>query len=482
MSGARRLARLALTGILAASGCSEAPQSAPYSLLLLSADTLRPDYLGFNGYDRPSSPNLDALLRRGFYFEAAVAPVARTTPALASLLVGAYPHTTGVRGLTDTLSPDVVPIAERLRDAGYQTLAVVSNQLLGHRRDLDRGFAIYDFAGDARGAPETTDAALSHLEFTDPSRPLFAWVHYIDPHVPYHSEPDIIRSFDPGYEGRYALRFGWRPDSRSEGERLEPFPPDLPKGEATHANPLPESVNAHIRRLYAADIRAMDRELGRLLEAFEAARGQDGIVVFTADHGESLGEHDFYFDHGDYVYNAGTRVPLAFVLPERHPLHGSGRCGGWVSLVDVVPTLLELLALPGATPPTDDLEGRSLSACLRGEELAEEPVFAESGRSYYFDRVKRRRRNDVAGRFRAVVKGRYKLIFTPFADEAEAYELYDVAADPHETRDLYRPQHPALPDLRAALEAWMARQGDLEDAPKLAPEDRDALRSLGYLE
>jgi arylsulfatase A-like enzyme len=237
-----------------------------------------------------------------------------------------------------------------------------------------------------------------------------------------------------------------------------------------------------VRRLYAAEIRALDEQIGRLVSAVRR-RFPDTIVVFAADHGESLGEHGFYYDHGDYVYNASSRVPLAFVPPPGHPLRASGRRSGWVSLVDVAPTVFELAQREVPAAMAARMEGRSLVPALRGEPLPPRPVFTESGTSFFPYWVKRRQRNDVAGRFRAVTLGRFKLIWTPFLPEEEAFELYDVEADPHETRNLYRPDHPRVPELRRQLDAWLARAPGAETPPTLpTPAVQKALRALGYTE
>ncbi|MGB3564761.1 MAG: sulfatase-like hydrolase/transferase, partial [Thermoanaerobaculia bacterium] len=127
-------------------GCNR--PSMPWSVLVLTVDTLRPDYMSANGYALPTTPYLDGLIREGFYFEEATSPIARTTPALAALMTGAYPHTTGVRTLTDSLREEIVPVAEVFREAGFQTMAVVTNQLLPPKRRLDRGFDVYDWQGD----------------------------------------------------------------------------------------------------------------------------------------------------------------------------------------------------------------------------------------------------------------------------------------------------------------------------------------------
>ena len=470
----------ALAIVFALTACGPPARRIP-SLLLITVDTLRPDYLSINGFDLPTSPSIDALVRSGFYFEQAVSPVPRTTPALAALLTGSYPHTNDVRRLTDRLSDGVGTLAEVLQSRGYQTLAVVTNQVMTRDRGLDRGFDVYDLAGDTRLAKRTTDVALGYLEGLRPGAPAFAWVHYIDPHAPYHSDPAIIEEFAPGYRGRYAQRFGQNGDAYDPRSH-QPYPDDLPKRVATHRNPLDAETNAHVRRLYAADIRSLDTEVGRLVDAARQRMGDDLLIVFTADHGESLGEHDFYFDHGDYVYNAGTRVPLAFVLPGSHPLHGHGRCSGWVSLVDVLPTVFDLLDQDPPAALDAQMAGQSLIACMRGEPLASRPVFAESGFSYYLPDVKRRVRNTIDGRFRAVVKDDWKLIYTPFAPEGDAWQLYDLAADPHEAHDVYRPDHPMLPILQPALEEFVAHTGTERPRGEISPADADALRALGYLD
>jgi arylsulfatase A-like enzyme len=453
----------------------------PWSVLLLTIDTLRPDYLGANGYDLETSPYLDALLAEGVTFEKALTPIARTTPALAALLTGAYPHRNGVRRLTDTLSGEAVSLAEVLRDRGYQTLAVVSNEVLNPERGLRRGFDVYDFRGNLRNAGGTAEAALGYLDVLDRTRPLFAWVHYLDPHVPYHPDPSLATAFDPDYRGPYRFHFGRQPGPGEPPASYRTFPEDLPKARATHRNPLDERVNAHIRRLYAAEIRSTDDAVRHLVEGFREVLGEHLIVIFTADHGESLGEHDFYFDHGDYVYDASLRVPLGVILPGAHPLSRRGRCEQWVSLVDLAPTLLELLGVEPTHRLGDQIEGRSLVPCLRGEDLPERPVFAESGFAYYFDLVRRRERNGVAGRFRAVTLDGWKLIWTPFQRPEWEWELYHLDEDPGETRNLYRPDHPRLAELKASLEAWMARAGEEPPQRPLSDRDRERLRALGYL-
>jgi arylsulfatase A-like enzyme len=455
-----------------------APDMAPTRrrVVLVTVDTLRADHLSSEGHPLPTTPFVDGLAAQAHVFARAVTPVPRTTPALASLLTGAYPHTTKVRSLADPLAPQVVSVAELFRARGYRTVAVVSNHVLRPRRGLTRGFEVYDYAGDARDAASTTRAALAHLERLGPEEPVFLWVHYIDPHVPYAPPPELARAFDPGYEGRYALRFGGEPGATGPSA----FPTDLPKRQAIYRNPLPESVNAHVRRLYAADVRRTDDAIRALVEGLRA-RGEGWSVVFSADHGESLGEHGYFWEHGDYVWNGTVRVPLFFLLPEGDPLRGAGRTRTWVSLVDVMPTLVELFDLPVPYDLAYALEGRSLVPALRGEALAPRPVFTESGRSHHPEEIRGRVRFDVAGRFRAVFEGDWKLVWTPFQAPEREYALYDLGRDPGETFSRWRPDHPEGRRLREHLAGWLRATDDPTETA-LDARDVELLRSLGYVD
>jgi len=440
-------------------------------VLIITVDTLRPDYLSAAGYDRPTSPFIDSLFAESLVFPRAITPVPRTTPALASLMTGTYPHTHGVRRLLDRLEPDRPTLASLARDRGLETIAVVSNHLLTRERGLDRGFDIYDFAPDVRDAAATTRATLAALEDYDASDDLFVWVHYIDPHVPYAPPAELARQFDPGYDGRYALAFG-----SAGGTGDYAYPADLSKEQAVFKNQLGDAVNAHVRRLYAADIRATDDAIRTLVESCRERFGDDWTIVFSADHGEDLGEHPFfYYDHGDYVYDGSLRIPLAITLPRRDPLWRAASAPDRASLIDVAPTLIELLDLAGHRAPAM-LEGVSLVPSLRGERLLERSLFAESGMSFFEKLVRRRSHFGVRGRFRAAVRDDWKLIFTPERGEHEAFELYDLANDPTEQVDQFAADHPAVSRLARDLETWLRTASDPSTLPHSA--DLERLRAL----
>ena len=468
--------------VVGCGGSVEAPPTPPPPhVLLLTVDTLRSDYLASHGYDLPTTPSIDRLLEGGVVFPHALSPVPRTTPALASMLTGAYPHGTEVRSLTDPLGPGLATLAEVLGAAGYRTAAVVSNHVLVRERGLDRGFEIYDAASDSRTAPATTAAALAAAVGLAgggggaTSDPIFLWVHYIDPHVPYFPPPDLARAFDPGYEGPYAENFG----SIVGGIGNQAYPSDLPKIRAVFQNPLSDEVNAHVRRLYAADVRATDDAIGALLAGLRTKLGNRWLVVFTADHGEALGERsDFYYDHGDYVDQASLEVPLGFVLPPGDPRARRAQLDTRVSLVDLAPTLAELL---GLRLPTEQVEGRSLAQWVVNQEEPgapqPAPVFAESGTSFFPRQIARRRDFSVAGRFRTVIVGDWKLVWTP--GHTQPWELFDLARDPLEKENLYYEGHPRAEELQRHLRRWFRDRPGTQQPP--SPADVERLRSLGYL-
>jgi arylsulfatase len=465
--------------------CSPQPEAVPPPhILFLSVDTLRPDYLGMYGYDRDSSPYLDALLADAFHFPKAVASVPRTTPSLASILTGAYPHTTGVRELKHALKDEVVPITELLQEVGYQTIAVVTNQLLSPERKLSRGFEVYLPAKDTRDAAATTDVLLEQVAQVNFDQPLFLWAHYIDPHIPYVSPPEIVADFDPDYTGRYKDNFGQFPPPVKPGKKLRwggPYPPDLRKQIAVHQNPLPEPVVEHVRRLYAADIRQTDNQIKRLVEDLRRRTGDNLMIVFTSDHGESLGEHDFHWDHGDYVYNASSRIPLAILLPQDHEAYGPGSHDEWVSGVDIVPTMLDLLGYALPESMVAQMEGQTLAPAMRGEKLPGQPVFAECGKSHYPNDINGRVDFTVAGRFRAVYLGDWKLIWTPGHDTPEkSWELFNLAQDPHETENLFREDHPEFPRLRDLLMPWAELGMEPVNDEGTNAADLQRLKDLGY--
>ena len=435
-------------------GCRRA-QERP-NLLLVTVDTLRADHTTPYGYGRDTTPVLARLGRQGVVVEQAYAPMATTGPSHASLMTSRYPLSLGYLRNGQRLDEAQTTLAERLRAAGYRTSAAVSSFVLDKRLGFAQGFGTYECqfekkratatmerwegltvpAGFDRRADETTDVALAWLARRGKDRPFFLWVHYFDPHQPYTPPAPYDRRF-PGA--------------------------DQPGSAGTAA-------------LYDGEIAFTDDQLGRLLDAIEAeGLSARTLVVVTADHGEGLMQHG-HMGHGLHLYEEAVHVPLVYRWPGALP--AGARVRGPVEHVDLVPTVLDLLGVPRGP---DDVQGQSLAAALRGRPGTPgldpgRPVFLQR-RLYDTDEVSGFR---VKGEKFAVRAGQWKYIE---AAEEESRELYDLRADPGETKNLFAAQSAVADRLTRGLAAWRGRFDQRARArDDSSAEMQEALRALGYVQ
>ena len=374
-------------------------------VLLITVDTLRPDALGWVA-GRNATPAIDRLAASAFRFPAAVAPVPLTLPSHAALMTGLLPRRLGLRDNGQIVPAGPQTLAEALATRGYATGAFISGYPLDSGFGLDRGFHVYDDTlapgngGDLeRTADETVEAALRWVRTA--ASPRFVWVHFYDPHHPYE-------------------------------------PP------AAHRRP-------GARGPYDGEVAFVDEAVGRLAAAF----GRDALTVFAADHGESLGEHG-EGTHGFFVYDSTVLVPLFFRWEGRVP---AGSSAAAVRLLDVMPTVLDLL---GAPVPAG-VDGVSVRATLESGADFDEPAYVETfqpWQSYGWAPLEAMRHRGV------------KLIAAPRP------ELYDLIADPGETRNVIAARAAEASALSRLLAAAQARP-----APAPATVDREArarLEALGY--
>ena len=413
-------AGIALIALISVSGCGRpAPRDlAPAgtlrggNVLLVTIDTLRQDRLGAYGNGSGLTPNLDRLAARGVRYAHAFTPAPLTLPAHASILTGLLPRRHGIHNNTGFRLDERVPtLASLARRAGYRTGAFVGAFVLDGRFGLNRGFdeyndrlphgdrATFHFA-ERRAEDVVALAGDWILDRKAADRSLwFAWVHLFDPHAPY----------DPPGEYRAG------------------------------------------RSAYDAEVAYTDAMLGRLLTRLDAAHALDRtLIVVTADHGESLGEHG-ETTHGLFAYNATLSVPLIFSAPSIEP----GAIDVPVSHVDLMPTIADLI-------------GVALSDTVDGESLVRTPP---PDRSISFEALDAALTRGWAP-LRGIVQGGWKYIDLPDA------ELYDLAADPHEQRNLVDGDARAG-TLRRALRA-AADAGTPAPRVALDPDAAGRLRSLGY--
>jgi arylsulfatase A-like enzyme/Flp pilus assembly protein TadD len=388
------------------------------SVLLITVDTLRADALGSYGSRTAATPTLDRLAAAGVKFTTAYAHNVVTLPSHANILSGRLPFEHKVRDNWGGRVPATLEtLATVLKARGYRTGAFVSAFPLDSRFGLDQGFDVYEdsFADAARPAfleqerrgAETVRLAQQWID-AGKDQPFFCWVHIYEPHFPY----------DPGEP--LASRFAGRP--------------------------------------YDGEVAAADAALAPLLDPFLiGSPARPTLIVFTSDHGESLGDHG-EASHGIFAYEATLRVPLVFHGP---PFRPASVASSPAMHVDVFPTILEALGIPA--PPA--LPGRSLLATMTRT--------AGADRALYFEALSGMLNRGWAP-LRGVLSAQTKYIDLPIP------ELYDLARDPGETRNLARSEPARVAAMRTLLERWPASERVTDREPETG-EVRERLRSLGYV-
>lgn len=454
----RRLWPLLLLAALWGAACSESER--PPNVLVVLLDTTRADHLSCYGYARATTPTIDALAAEGARYDSIYAQSSLTPVSASTLLTGSQPYRHGVRSLfavgQETLSKDVASLPELWRRSGRRTAGFVSAKPMGAQYGLARGFDSYhddlsatfarhgiERASDApqRPADDTTELVLEWLD-QHGREPFGLLVHYFDAHDP---------SFVPPPE--------WLARNVSFA-----LPPGLTRAGSEARIPALAQPRNRVD-LYDAELRFMDEQFARVLAKLKEQESfEDTLIVVLADHGEAFGEHGFW-THG-ILYEEQLRVPLV--------LRGPGVPRGAVvsergRLVDVLPTLAELLDLPA---PRERLDGESLARWLRpGAAGAERDVYAEV-RHAAEDRL-RRDTEMYSLRVRE-----WKYIHRPASGR---HELYDLSSDPAELRNLYAADHPRALGLGWRLAQLGALGGAGVSLEGLSAEQLDELRKLGYL-
>ena len=437
----------------------------PTNVILLSIDTLRRDHLPFYGYERVTAPHLQRLAEQAVVFDNAVSAHTNTAPSHATMLTGLYASGHGILKNGGSLREDVLTLPEVLRERGYRSGAFVSAYTLGKHTKLQRGFDPYNIElprRRRRPAGKTYAEARSWIrERARAGQPFFLFLHFFDPHNPY----------DP--PGEFAKMF------RDDPERFAGVFPSRDRRRFRKTG-TPELFRDLIAR-YDGEIAYADSQVGRLLEQLEQL-GIAGhtLLAFVSDHGETLLEREWVFDHGCRVYDEQLLVPMVIRFPDRS--HAGKRIDTQVSLVDLMPTILDLLEIP----PPRTVAGRSLLPLL------DDPGSAGDARPAFSNARFSKRR---LGHIKARLTGRsalissvrlpgIKLIEYPSRKGDYYQELFDLQADPGETRNLSREMPDLAARLHSQLEAWkkQSRSADAAEPPVLSPEVEAALRELGYIQ
>lgn len=414
-------AAMALLGIVAIAVTVWVWPQQKLNVILVTLDTTRADRIGCYGYKTALTPALDSIAANGVLFEKAYTPVPLTLPSHATMLTGLYPpeHGLHVNGMGH-LASEIPALAEILQQRNYSTGAFLSAFVLNSKFGLNRGFQTYDddlskttqadsFLHRRRDGRSVMDAALSWLQERT-SQPFFCWIHLYDAHGEYDARESVF------------------------GDRF-------------------------VREPYDAGIATQDLQVARLTE-FLKKRGlaKQTLVIIVGDHGEGLMEHGEQ-EHGMLLYESAVRVPLIISGP---PFVKAGRrVPSPVSLVDLMPTVLECLAVG----KTFSLSGRSLKSSIQGAELQPRPCYLETDAPFEYHWAP----------LRALITSRHKFIQTTHK------ELYDLIDDPGETHNLIASGDSERQDLENTLDEMLASfEPRSAGSLHLSAKEKQILASLGY--
>ena len=467
---------------------TRAPTNAP-DVLLITVDALRADALGCYNPRVTRTPTMDRLASDGLRFARTVSPAPWTLPSLSAMLAGRPVRDTGAGNLRHRLRfaartalyDDIDTLAERFRAGGYCTAAVVGNPWLSPFFGIDQGFTRFvnpsvqaealntlmelplvriasallprSMRGDDR-AVSLTDTALAWLAESRDA-PLFLWVHYIEPHVPWDGDPAASRS------NSMLVELGGEVEMTADGSLVGS------RFAAIHALRsgrirLTPQEREKIRGLYANEVAYVDEQVGRLLASLPTTRGVP-LVAFAADHGEEFWEHGGV-EHAHDYHQEVTHVPLILrwpgVVPAGQVIHRT------VGLIDLGATLLDLAGLP-SDPQTQGEHGQSLRPLWQDPQATLPPRTCEN--------------NTFGLPSRLIAEGPWRYILRDNGQE----ELYRVDVDPAQRVDLAAVDVETASRLRGLLEGsggWLESDTPAQEAAEPSADVLEGLRALGYLE
>ncbi|MFN0137972.1 MAG: sulfatase [Phycisphaerae bacterium] len=460
------------------------------NVLLISVCSIRADHTSLYGYQRETTPNMTSFAQDAFVFDAAFAQWPKTAPAFASIVSGKYGHTTGVMRITPEqyLPPQHETLSEVLGAAGYETAAFLSSPALNDTTNIAQGHKVYEELNkmrgvDARIAPTTR--ALAFIK-AQGDMPWFVWAHYNNAHYPYNGgglNPETFvgdKFYDPSTKIKYYEKPGTALDVQVDEGHIAYHQITRADLGGVHSNAIPRGRDkamirpdeyAYYIARYDAGILGADQAVGRLLLGLrEAGKFEDTLIVLVGDHGESLGEHNYYFEHGRFPYDNNSRVPFMVRPPGGVK---STRVSAPVAVFSAGATILDVLGM--ARPK--DWEARSALPLARGEG-GEPHVFTESGFQMDYQL--------------AVRDANWKLIHIPNPMDRTMlngveWELYDWRSDTGEIRNVAQQNPDVVARLRGVLENWSSPW--VKEAYAKAPRSKkrvDAkttgqLQTLGYV-
>ncbi len=466
----------------------------PQGVILVWADTLRRDHLDVYGYNRPTAPHIRRMAADGTLFQDCVSQATWTKVATPSLMTSLYPTSHGVHDFFDRLPVSATTLAEVFQQAGYATLSMSSILFTGKFTNLHQGF---DEVHEDRSLPDLrssktarvyVDRLLPWLE-THREVPFFVFLHISDPHDPYRPYPpydtmwaDASRLEEHERQSKEVRKFIAEPLLKLFGMPT--------REELTKAGYDPDAYVAVDRDLYDGSIRAMDAEIGRLIERLQMlGLDKKTLIVFLGDHGEEFLEHGRMF-HGQSVYGELSNVPLILWGPGIVPPHKI--INETVETIDLMPTILAISELPVPA----GVQGESLTPLLAATSAAalkEAEAVTRWSRPAVTEKAMTTTSvgapPPINTESYSIILDGWKLIHNPKrASGKPEYELYEERKDPLDQINLAT-QHPEIVNrLAKELAAWRIKASaerlkpDAESSIGLSQEELERLRSLGYIQ
>jgi arylsulfatase A-like enzyme len=423
-----------------------------FNVLLISIDALRPDHLSCYGYKRNTSPNIDKLANEGVLFTQAIAQSSHTPASMDAILTSNMPNQHLLINWGEFLNPKLPTITKILKSKGYKTIFAGGND--NFQKGL-HGFSEYfDVFYQNPDSEIITDQTIEFINKECKDRPFFAWVHYMDVHDYKPSKPfDALFINDEWYDRQKELPIV-KPVLDNYG--FAGIPETLAKKSGYIKNP-----DYYIAQ-YDGAISAVDQEIGRLVKNLKDSHlDKKTIIIITADHGEMLGEHNYYFHHGWFLYEPLINVPLIIKFEKNIP--SKNMINTQVSAhLDIAPTILDLLRISIPKP----LKGVSLLGIISHKKKYPRPyIFSDEGYNV-----------------KCIRGSGWKLIYNnPY--NTKLYELYNLKKDNREQNNLVSREKKIFLFLKQGLDEYkQVNNKDNKTKPLLDEQTKEGLRSLGYLQ
>jgi len=427
-----------------------------FNIVLITIDALRADHLSCYGYPRKTSPNIDKIAEKGIIFKNAIAPSSWTVPSMASLFTSLYPINHGVilgklvdifrkslkkkledenkMNIVQVLSDELTILPEILKIHGYTTFGVASNLLLDEKTGFARGFDYFKNL-NSLPAPSVNKTIYSWEDKIKRADKFFLWLHYFDPHHPYHARTPWIEKYTTKALTRKLKLYDKKRD------------PEIISILKKYAQ-----AKSNYTALYDSEINFVDSYVGELIQKFELDKNT--LIIITADHGEEFLEHG-KVGHGYNLYKETINVPLIIKLPNNSRKKTVEK---YVNLIDIMPTILHLLNIN--TPK------QTLGESFHG-----------MGRNYNFAEL---HANETI--LKTIMTSEWKYIYD-YYDNTE--KLFNIKSDPFELNNLIDKKIKQANKLKEQLFKWVSNSKKYypkRKAFKLSSEEKEKLKALGYID